>query len=160
MGDETMKRLHLNKMSTLLESLEVVSRNAKNKGHRSGFRCHELALQLADQFKVFEPTLESVITNRENKNNPFKIKGNDTLTRGEFQVYKLIKSQDMVKIIDVYNDTNNKKAFNTVRQYVNILKQKGYLQTIKIKGDRFKYYKAYPLSFNTMDRNLVNKLSS
>ena len=66
----------------------------------------------------------------------------------------------MVKIIDVYNDTNNKKAFNTVRQYVNILKQKGYLQTIKIKGDRFKYYKAYPLSFNTMDRNLVNKLSS
>ena len=154
-----MKRLHLNKMSTLLESLEVVARNAKNKGHRSGFRCHELALQLADQFKVFEPTLESVITNRENKNNPFKIKGNDTLTRGEFQVYKLIKCQDMVKIIDVYNDTNNKKAFNTVRQYVNILKQKGYLQTIKIKGDRFKYYKAYPLSFNTMDRNLVNKLS-
>ena len=155
-----MKRLHLNKMSTLLESLEVVSRNAKNKGHRSGFRCHELALQLADQFEVFKPTLESVITNKENKNNPFKIKGNDTLTRGEFQVYKLIKSQDMVKIIDVYNDTNNKKAFNTVRQYVNILKQKGYLQTIKIKGDRFKYYKAYPLSFNTMDRNLVNKLSS
>ena len=155
-----MKRLHLNKMSTLLESLEVVSRNAKNKGHRSGFRCHEIALQLADQFKVFEPTIESVITNRENKNNPFKIKGNDTLTRGEFQVYKLIKSHDMVKIIDVYNDTDNKKAFNTVRQYVNILKQKGYLESIKIKGDRHKYYKTYPLSFHTMDRNLVNKLSS
>ena len=133
-------------MSNLLESLEVVARNAKNKGHRSGFRCHELALQLADQFKVFEPTLESIVTNREQKNNPFKIKGNDKLTRGEFEVYKIVKSHDMVKIIDVYNDRTNKKAFNTVRQYVNILKQKGYLQTIKIKSDRFKYYKAYPLT--------------
>ena len=157
-----MKRLHLNKMSTLLESLEVVARNAKNKGHRSGFRCHELALQLADQFKVFEPTLESVITNKENKNNPFKIKGNDTLTRGEFQVYKVIRDnkENLVRVIDIYQDKTHDKAFNTIRQYVNILKQKGYLQTIKIKGDRFKYYKAYPLSFNTMDRNLVNKLSS
>lgn len=155
-----MKRMHLNKMSTLLETLEIVARNAKNKGHRSGFRCHEIAQQLADQFNVFVPTLDSIITNREQKNNPCKIKGNSTLTRGEFEVYKVIKSHDMVKIIDVYNDTNNKKAFNTVRQYVNILKQKGYIQTIKIKNDRFKYYKAYPLSFNTMDRNLVNKLSS
>jgi len=141
-----MKRLHLNKMSTLLESLEVVARNAKNAGHRSGFRCHELALQLADQFKVFEPTIESIISNREQKNNPFKIKGNDTLTRGEFEVYKVIKSHDMVKIIDVYNDSTNKKAFNTVRQYVNILKQKGYVQTIKIKGERHKFYKSYPLT--------------
>ena len=145
-----MKRLHLNKMSTLLESLEVVARNAKNKGHRSGFRCHEIALQLADQFEVFKPTIESIITNREQKNNPFKIvrkwKGNDGLTRGEFEVYKVIKSHDMVKIIDVYNDRTNKKAFNTVRQYVNILKQKGYVQTIKIKGERHKFYKSYPLT--------------
>ena len=157
-----MKRLHLNKMSTLLESLEVVSRNAKNKGHRSGFRCHDLALQLADQFEVFKPTIESVITNRENKNNPFKIKGNDTLTRGEFQVYKVIRDnkENLVRVIDIYQDTTHDKAFNTIRQYVNILKQKGYLQTIKIKGDRHKYYKTYPLSFHTMDRNLVNKLSS
>jgi hypothetical protein len=96
-----MKRLHLNKMSTLLESLEVVARNAKNKGHRSGFRCHELALQLADQFEVFEPTIESVITNKENKNNPFKIKGNDTLTRGEFQVYKVIRDnkENLVELL-------------------------------------------------------------
>jgi len=155
-----MKRLHLNKMSTLLESLEVVSRNAKNKGHRSGFRCHEIALQLADQFEVFKPTIESVITNRENKNNPFKIKGNDTLTRGEFEVYKVVRDNDMSKIIDVYQNDTHKKSFNTVRQYINILKQKGYVQSIKIKGDRHKYYKAYPLSFHTMDRNLVNKLSS
>jgi hypothetical protein len=137
-------------MSTLLESLEVVARNAKNKGHRSGFRCHEIALQLADQFEVFKPTIESIITNREQKNNPFKIKrkwkGNDGLTRGEFEVYKVIKSHDMVKIIDVYNDRTNKKAFNTVRQYVNILKQKGYVQTIKIKGERHKFYKSYPLT--------------
>jgi len=103
-------------------------------------------LQLADQFKVFEPTLESIISNREQKNNPFKIKGNDTLTRGEFEVYKVIKLHDMVKIIDVYNDSTNKKAFNTVRQYVNILKQKGYVQTIKIKGERHKFYKSYPLT--------------
>ena len=141
-----MKRLHLNKMSTLLESLEVVARNAKNKGHRSGFRCHEIALQLADQFEVFKPTIESIISNREQKNNPFKIKGNDKLTSGEFEVYKVIKSHDMVKIIDVYNDSTNKKAFNTVRQYVNILKQKGYVQTIKIKGERHKFYKSYPLT--------------
>jgi len=155
-----MKRLHLNKMSTLLESLEVVSRNAKNKGHRSGFRCHELALQLADQFKVFEPTLESIVNNREQKNNPFKIKGNDTLTRGEFEVYKVVRDNDMSKVIDIYQDKTHDKAFNTIRQYVNILKQKGFIQSIKIKGDRHKYYKAYPLSFHTMDRNLVNKLSS
>jgi hypothetical protein len=149
-------------MSTLLESLEVVARNAKNKGHRSGFRCHELALQLADQFEVFKPTIESVITNRENKNNPFKIKGNDTLTRGEFEVYKVIRDnkENLVKVIDVYQNVTHKKAFNTVRQYVNILKQKGYIQAIKIKGERHKFYKAYPLSFTTMDRNLVNKLSS
>lgn len=135
-------------MSNLLESLEVVSRNAKNKGHRSGFRCHELALQLADQFKVFEPTLESIVTNREHKNNPFNIKGNDKLTRGEYEVYKVIRDnkEKLVRVIDIYQDTTHKKAFNTVRQYVNILKQKGYLQTIKVKGDRFKYYKAYPLS--------------
>jgi hypothetical protein len=157
-----MKRLHLEKMSNLLESLEVVSRNAKNKGHRSGFRCHEIALQLADQFKVFEPTIESVITNRENKNNPFKIKGNDTLTRGEFEVYKVIRDnkENLVKVIDVYQDKTHDKAFNTIRQYVNILKQKGYIQAIKIKGERHKFYKAYPLSFHTQNRNLVNKLSS
>ena len=157
-----MKRLHLNKMSTLLESLEVVSRNEKNKGHRSGFRCHEIALQLADQFKVFEPTIESIISNREQKNNPFKIKGNDTLTRGEFEVYKVIRDnkENLVKVIDVYQDKTHDKAFNTIRQYVNILKQKGYIQAIKIKGERHKFYKAYPLSFHTMDRNLVNKLSS
>lgn len=155
-----MKRLHLNKMSTLLESLEVVSRNAKNKGHRSGFRCHELALQLADQFEVFKPTIESVITNKENKNNPFKIKGNDTITSGEFQVYKVVRDNAMSKVIDIYQSETHKKSFNTIRQYINILKQKGYIQAIKIKGDRHKYYKAYPLSFHTQDRNLVNKLSS
>ena len=38
-----MKRYHLKKMSDLLETLEIVSNNAKNKGHRSGFRCHQLA---------------------------------------------------------------------------------------------------------------------
>ena len=155
-----MKRYHLKKMSDLLETLEIVSNNAKNKGHRSGFRCHELAKQLANQFDVFVPTLTSIITNRENKNNPTKIKGNDMITRGEFQVYKVVRDNDMMRIIDIYNDTTHDKAFNTIRQYVNILKQKGFVETIKIKGDRFKYYKAYPLSFTTMDRNLINKLSS
>jgi len=147
-------------MSDLLDAITVVSNNAKNKGHRSGFRCHELAKQLANQFDVFVPTLTSIITNRENKNNPTKIKGNDMITRGEFQVYKVVRDNDMMRIIDIYNDTTHDKAFNTIRQYVNILKQKGFVETIKIKGDRFKYYKAYPLSFTTMDRNLINKLSS
>ena len=154
-----MKRYHLKKMSDLLDALEIVSNNAKNKGHRSGFRCHQLAKELADQFSVFVPTLTSIITNRENKNNPTKIKGNDMITRGEFQVYKVVRDNDMMRVIDIYNDTTHDKAFNTIRQYVNILKQKGFVQTIKIKGSRFKYYKAYPLSYTTMDRNLVNKLS-
>ena len=83
MGDETMKRQHLNKMSTLLETLEIVSKNAKNKGHRSGFRCYELAKQIADQFDVFVPTLDSIITNKENKNNPTLIKGNKPMTKSQ-----------------------------------------------------------------------------
>ena len=62
-----MKRYHLKKMSDLLDTLEIVSNNAKNKGHRSGFRCHQLAKELADQFDVFVPTLTQVITDKENK---------------------------------------------------------------------------------------------
>ena len=155
-----MKRYHLKKMSDLLDALEIVSNNAKNKGHRSGFRCHELAKQLADQFSVFVPTLTSIITNRENKNNPTKIKGNDMITRGEFQVYKVVRDNDMMRVIDIYNDTTHDKAFNTIRQYVFLLRKKGYVQSINVIGKHYKYYKAMPLSFNTMDRNLVNKLSS
>ena len=63
-----MKRLHLRKMSDLLQAIEIVSSNAKKKGHRSGYRCHELALQLAEQFEVFKPTLVSIIKNKEVKN--------------------------------------------------------------------------------------------
>ena len=70
-----MKRYHLKKMSDLLETLEIVSNNAKNKGHRSGFRCNQLAKEIADQFAVFVPTLTTIITNKENKNNPSKISG-------------------------------------------------------------------------------------
>ena len=63
--EKNMKRYHLKKMSDLLETLEIVSNNAKNKGHRSGFRCHELAKQLADQFQVFLPTLDTIVKNKE-----------------------------------------------------------------------------------------------
>ena len=155
-----MKRYHLKKMSDLLETLEIVSNNAKNKGHRSGFRCHDLAKQLADQFNVFVPTLTTIITNKENKNNPSKISGNYSMTRGEYEIYKAIKSGVRVKITDIYDFKLTKKSYNTIKQYVFYLKKKGFVQSIKVVGKHYKYYKAMPLNFNTMDQNLVNKLSS
>jgi len=155
-----MKRYHLKKMSDLLETLEIVSNNAKNKGHRSGFRCHDLAKQLADQFNVFVPTLTTIITNKENKNNPSNISGNDTMTKGEHEIYKVIKSSLSIKVIDIHNLKLTNKSYNTIRQYVFVLKKKGYIKSIKVKGKNYKYYRANPLSFNTMDQNLVNKLSS
>jgi len=155
-----MKRQHLNKMSTLLETLEIVSNNAKNKGHRSGFRCHQLAKELADQFSVFVPTLTSIITNKENKNKPTKISGNNQMTKGEHEIYKVIKSGVRIKVSDIYDLKLTDKTYNTIRQYVFILRKKGYVQSISVIGKHYKYYKAMPLNFNTMDRNLVNKLSS
>ena len=113
-----MKRQHLNKMSTLLETLEIVSNNAKNKGHRSGFRCHQLAKELADQFSVFVPTLTSIITNKENKNNPTKISGNNQMTKGEHEIYKVIKSGVRIKVSDIYDLKLTDKTYNTIRQYV------------------------------------------
>ena len=41
-----------------------------------------------------------------------------------------------------------------------LLRKKGFVQSINVKGKHYKYYKAMPLNFNTMDRNLVNKLTS
>ena len=154
-----MKRYHLKKMSDLLDALEIVSSNAKNKGHRSGFRCHDLAKQLADQFNVFVPTLTTIITNKENKNNPSHISGNDEMSKGEFEIYKVIKGSLSIKIKDIHDLKLTDKSFNTIKQYVFYLKKKGFVQSIKVKGKNYKYYKANPLSFNTMDRNLINKLS-
>ena len=159
MGDEPMKRQHLNKMSTLLETLEIVSKNAKNKGHRSGFRCYELAKQIADQFDVFVPTLDSIITNKENKNNPTLIKGNKPMTKSEYSIYQVIRKNDYIKMVDVFADNDIEMSIHTVRQYVHLLRQKGFIQSVNVKGKHFKLYKAYPINFNTMDRNLVNKLS-
>ena len=147
-------------MSDLLDTLEIVSNNAKNKGHRSGFRCNQLAKELADQFQVFVPTLTTIITNKENKNNPTKISGNDAMTKGEHEIYKVIKSGVRLKITDIYDNKLTDKSFNTIKQYVFILKKKGFVQSIKVVGKHYKYYKAMPLNFNTMDRNLINKLSS
>ena len=155
-----MKRYHLKKMSDLLETLEIVSNNAKNKGHRSGFRCHQLAKELADQFAVFVPTLTTIITNKENKNNPSKISGNFAMSKGEYEIYKAIKSGVRVKVKDIYDFKLTKKSFNTIKQYVFILKKKGFVQSIKVIGKHYKYYKVNDLSFTTMDQNLINKLSS
>ena len=155
-----MKRYHLKKMSDLLETLEIVSNNAKNKGHRSGFRCHQLARELADQFNVFVPTLTTIITNKENKNNPSKISGNHAMTRGEHEIYKVIKGSLSIKIKDIHDLKLTDKSFNTIKQYVFILKKKGFVQSIKVIGKHYKYYKVNDLSFTTMDQNLVNKLSS
>ena len=155
-----MKRYHLKKMSDLLETLEIVSNNAKNKGHRSGFRCHQLAKEIADQFAVFVPTLTTIITNKENKNNPSKISGNFAMSKGEYEIYKAIKSGVRVKVKDIYDFKLTKKSFNTIKQYVFILKKKGFVQSIKVVGKHYKYYKVNELSYTTMDQNLINKLSS
>jgi len=155
-----MKRYHLKKMSDLLETLEIVSNNAKNKGHRSGFRCNQLAKELADQFQVFVPTLTTIITNKENKNNPSKISGNYAMTKGEHEIYKVIKSGVRLKVSDIYDNKLTDKSYNTIKQYVFYLKKKGFVQSIKVVGKHYKYYKAMPLNFNTMDQNLINKLSS
>ena len=77
-------------------------RYAKNKGHRSGFRCNQLAKEIADQFAVFVPTLTTIITNKENKNNPTKISGNHRMSKGEFEIYKVIKSCVRLKVNDIY----------------------------------------------------------
>ena len=119
-----MKRYHLKKMSDLLETLEIVSNNAKNKGHRSGFRCHQLAKEIADQFAVFVPTLTTIITNKENKNNPSKISGNYSMTKGEHEIYKVIKSGVRIKVSDIYDLKLTDKTYNTIRQYVFILRKK------------------------------------
>ena len=155
-----MKRYHLKKMSDLLETLEIVSNNAKNKGHRSGFRCNQLAKEIADQFEVFVPTLTTIITNKENKNNPSKISGNFAMSKGEFEIYKVIKSGVRLKVNDIYENKLTNKSFNTIKQYVFYLKKKGFVQSIKVIGKNYKYYKVNDLSFTTMDQNLVNKLSS
>jgi hypothetical protein len=155
-----MKRYHLKKMSDLLDALEIVSNNAKKKGHRSGYRCHQLAKELADQFNVFVPTLTSIIINKENKNNPSLISGNHMMTKGEHEIYKVIKSGVRLKVVDIYDNKLTDKSYNTIKQYVFFLKKKGFVQSIKVVGKNYKYYKAMPLNFNTMDRNLVNKLSS
>jgi hypothetical protein len=158
--EKNMKRYHLKKMSDLLETLEIVSNNAKNKGHRSGFRCNQLAKELADQFQVFVPTLTTIITNKENKNNPSKISGNHQMTKGEHEIYKVIKSGVRLKVTDIYDNKLTDKSYNTIKQYVFYLKKKGFVQSIKVVGKHYKYYKAMPLNFNTMDQNLINKLSS
>ena len=113
-----MKRYHLKKMSDLLETLEIVSNNAKNKGHRSGFRCHQLAKEIADQFAVFVPTLTTIITNKENKNNPTKISGNHRMSKGEYEIYKVIKNGDLVKMQQIFADLSHFKSRNTCKQYV------------------------------------------
>ena len=155
-----MKRYHLKKMSDLLETLEIVSNNAKNKGHRSSFRCNQLAKEIADQFAVFVPTLTTIITNKENKNNPSKISGNYAMTKGEHEIYKVIKSGVRLKVTDIYDNKLTDKSYNTIKQYVFILKKKGFVQSIKVVGKHYKYYKVNELSYTTMDQNLINKLSS
>ena len=143
-----MKRYHLKKMSDLLDTLEIVSNNAKNKGHRSGYRCHQLAKELADQFEVFVPTLTSIIINKENKNKPSKISSIDTMTKGEHEIYKVIRSGVRLKINDIYDNKLTDKSYNTIKQYVFFLKKKGFVQSIKVVGKNYKYYKAMPFFRN------------
>ena len=137
-----MKRYHLKKMSDLLDTLEIVSNNAKNKGHRSGYRCHQLAKELADQFEVFVPTLTSIIINKENKNKPSKISSIDTMTKGEHEIYKVIRSGVRLKINDIYDNKLTDKSYNTIKQYVFFLKKKGFVQSVKCVGKTYKYYQA------------------
>ena len=147
-----MKRYHLKKMSDLLDALEIVSNNAKNKGHRSGYRCHQLAKELADQFEVFVPTLTQVIADKENKWLKRKLKTKNTfgLSKGEFEIYQVVKSKQYRKLVDIYQDKAHNLALNTTRQYVFILKKKGFVQSIKCVGKTFKYYQANIIEPNSL----------
>ena len=152
-----MKRLHLRKMSDLLQAIEIVSSNAKKKGHRSGYRCHELALQLAEQFEVFKPTLVSIIKNKEVKN---KADSMHVMTNGEHQIYQVIRHSGFLKMSEIADNKSHLKSRNTVRQYVHILQKKGFVKSIDVKGKNHKYYKAIPLHFTTMDQHLIANLMS
>ena len=147
-----MKRYHLKKMSDLLDALEIVSNNAKNKGHRSGYRCHQLAKELADQFDVFVPTLTQVITDKENKWLKRKLKTKNTfgLSKGEFEIYQVVKSKQYRKLVDIYQDKAHDLSLNTTRQYVFFLKKKGFVQSIKCVGKTFKYYQANIIEPNSL----------
>ena len=146
-----MKRYHLKKMSDLLDALEIVSNNAKNKGHRSGYRCHQLAKELADQFDVFVPTLTQIITDKENKWLKKKYKNKNTfgLSKGEFEIYQVVKSKQYRKLVDIYQDKSHNLALNTTRQYVFILKKKGFVQSIKCVGKTYKYYQANEIKLSS-----------
>ena len=152
-----MKRYHLNKMSDLLETLSIVSNNAKNKGHRSGFRCHELAKQLADQFQVFLPTLDTIVKNKEVKN---KADSMHIMTNGEHQIYQVIRHSGFLKMSEIATSDKHNKSKNTTRQYVHILQKKGFVKSIDVIGKNHKYYKAIPLHFTTMDQHLISNLIS
>jgi len=146
-----MKRYHLKKMSDLLDTLEIVSNNAKNKGHRSGYRCHQLAKELADQFEVFVPTLTQVIADKENKWLKRKLNTKNTfgLSKGEFEIYQVVKSKQYRKLVDIYQDKSHNLALNTTRQYVFILKKKGFVQSIKCVGKNYKYYQANEIKLSS-----------
>ena len=152
-----MKRLHLRKMSDLLQAIEIVSSNAKKKGHRSGYRCHELALQLAEQFEVFKPTLVTIIKNKEVKN---KADSMHVMTNGEHQIYQVIRHSGFLKMSEIATSDKHNKSKNTTRQYVHILQKKGFVKSIDVIGKNHKYYKAIPLHFTTMDQHLIANLMS
>ena len=139
-------------MSDLLDALEIVSNNAKKKGHRSGYRCHQLAKELADQFDVFVPTLTQVITDKENKWLKRKLKTKNTfgLSKGEFEIYQVVKSKQYRKLVDIYQDKAHDLSLNTTRQYVFFLKKKGFVQSIKCVGKTFKYYQANIIEPNSL----------
>lgn len=145
-----MKRYHLKKMSDLLDALEIVSNNAKKKGHRSGYRCHQLAKELAEQFDVFVPTLTQVITDKENKwlRKKYKNKNTFGLSKGEFEIYQVVKSKQYRKLVDIYQDKAHNLALNTTKQYVFFLKKKGFVQSIKCVGKNYKYYQANELKIS------------
>jgi len=135
-----MKRQHLTKMSDLIETLTIVSNNAKNKGHRSGFRCNQLAKEIADQFAIFIPSLLNTIGKKEYKKN--RTKNRMGLSKGEFEIYQVVKSKPYNKLVDIFEDTSHDKTFNTTRQYVFLLKKKGFVQSINVHGKKYKYYNA------------------
>ena len=134
-----MKRYHLNKMSDLLETLSIVSNNAKNKGHRSGFL----------------PTLDTIVKNKEVKN---KANNMHVMTNGEHQIYQVIRHSGFLKMSEIATSDKHNKSKNTTRQYVHILQKKGFVKSIDVIGKNHKYYKAIPLHFTTMDQHLIANL--
>ena len=71
------------------------------------------------------------------------------LSKGEFEIYQVVKSKQYRKLVDIYQDKAHNLALNTTKQYVFFLKKKGFVQSIKCVGKNYKYYQAKEIKLSS-----------